>query len=122
MALVEGGPDLLAAHHFIAAEGRESDVAAVAVLGAANDIPEEALLLLANKRVRIYPHLDTAGAAAAVRWTTQLERGGCELDAFRFDGLRCADGGAVGDLNDLAAVDADDFEAERAELERILPQ
>ena len=122
VALVEGGPDLLAAHHFIVAEGRESDVAAVAVLGATNVIPEAALLLLANKRVRIYPHMDAAGAAAAVRWTAQLERVGCDVDAFSFEGLRRADGGAVGDLNDLALVDADDFEAERAELERILPQ
>ena len=122
VALVEGAPDLLAAHHFIAAEGRESDVAAVAVLGAANDIPEAALLLLANKRVRIYPHMDAAGAAAAVRWTAQLERVGCDVDAFSFEGLRRADGEPIADLNDLALVDVDDFEAERSELERILPQ
>ena len=122
VALVEGGPDLLAAHHFIVAEGREGGVAAVAMLGAANHIPEAALLLLANKRVRIFPHLDLAGRDGAMRWTGQLERVGCEVDAFSFEGLRRADGGAVGDLNDLALVDADDFEAERAELERILPR
>ena len=122
VALVEGGPDLLAAHHFIAAEGRENDVAAVAMLGATNNLPETALLLLANKRVRLFPHSDPAGQDAAVRWTGQLERVGCEVDAFSFEGLRRADGEPVADLNDLALVDADDFEAERNELERILPQ
>lgn len=122
VALVEGGPDLLAACHFVAAEGREKDVTAVSMLGAANDIPEDALLFLANKRVRLFPHLDTAGREAAVRWSRQLERVGCDVDAFDFHGLRRADGGVVADLNDLAAVDADDFEANRADLERILPE
>ena len=122
VALTEGGPDLLAACHFIAAEGRESDVAAVTVLGGANSISEDALLYLANRRVRIFPHADPAGQAAAVRWTAQLERVGCEVDAFRFDGLRRCDGGVMADLNDLAMVDADCFEAERAELSEVLPR
>ena len=120
--LVEGGPDLLAACHFIVAEGRESDVAAVAMLGACNAIPEDALLLLANKRVRIFPHVDTAGRAAAIRWCEQLERVGCEVDAFRVDGLGGNGGGAVGELNELALVDADSFESERAELTEVLPR
>ncbi len=122
VALVEGGPDLLAAHYFIVAEDREADTAAIAMLGAANVIPEDALLLLANKRVRLFPHLDAAGREAAVRWTRQLERVGCEVDAFAFEGLRRGDGGAVEDLNDLAMIDADDFEQERAELMEVLPR
>ncbi len=122
VALVEGAPDLLAAHHFIAAEDRRKDVAAVAMLGAANHIPEDALIFLAHKRVRIFPHTDAAGQAAAVRWTEQLERVGCEVDAFDLSGLRRADGEAVGDLNDLAMVDADCFETERAELSEALPR
>ena len=122
VALVEGGPDLLSACQFIAAEGREHDVAAVAMLGAANPIPEDALLLLANKQVRLFPHMDPAGQDAAVRWTGQLERVGCDVDAFSFEGLRRADGGPVADLNDLALLDADDFDAERGNLEGILPQ
>ena len=120
--VVEGGPDLLAAHHFIVAEGREANTAVIAVLGAWITVSEDALLHLANKRVRIFPHLDTAGAEAALRWARQLERVGCEVDAFAFDGLHRSDGGAVTDLNDLATLDADDFEAERTVLERILPQ
>jgi hypothetical protein len=122
VALVEGGPDLLAAHCFIVAEGREKDVAAVGMMGGANHIPEDALLFLAKKRVRIFPHIDPAGQAAAVRWTEQLERVGCEVDAFDLSGLRRADGADVKDLNDLALIDADCFEAERGDLERILPQ
>lgn len=122
VVMVEGGPDLLAAHHFIVAEGREQDVAAVAVLGAANTLPEDALNLMAGKRVRLFPHADAAGATAALRWTEQLEWVGCEVDAFRFEGLRRADGLPVGDLNDFANVDADDFEAEQAELLEVLPR
>ena len=122
VALVEGSPDLLAGHHFVTTEGREADVAVVAVLGAANAIPDDALAILAGKRIRIYPHADPAGRKAAVRWCGQLECVSCVVDAFRFDGLRRADGGAVGDLNDLANMDADAFEAERNELSEVLPR
>lgn len=122
VALVEGGPDLLAACHYIVAEAREGDVAPVAMLGAANPIPENALLFLANKRVRIFPHLDPAGREAALRWTRQLERVGCEVDAFDFRGLTRSDGEPVIDLNDLALIDADCFERKRAELSEVLPR
>ncbi len=107
VALVEGAPDLLAAHHYIARERRAADVGAIAMLGASNQIPEDALKLLAGKRVRLFPHADTAGRAAAVRWTRQLEQVGCTVDAFRFDGLYRGDGLAVKDLNDLAIPTAD---------------
>ena len=122
VVLVEGGPDLLAAHHFIIAEGREADVAAIAVLGASNDIPVHALKVLANKHVRIYPHVDRAGGTAAVAWAAQLERVDCTVDAFDLEGLRRVDGGTVKDLNDLAAIDPDCYEAESETLERILPE
>ena len=122
VALTEGGPDFAAAHCFIVAEGREADVAVVGMMGAYNDHLETALTYLANKRVRIFPHADAAGEFAAVRWAAQLERVGCTVDAFRFNGLRRADGGAVKDLNDLANLDADCFEAERNELSEVLPR
>ena len=63
--LCEGGPDLLAAHHFIHAQGREHDAAAVAILGSSNRIPAEALPLFAFKRVRIMVHADPHGKRAA---------------------------------------------------------
>ncbi len=122
VVLVEGAPDLLAACHFIVAEGREQDVAPVAMLGATNHIPEDALLFLANKRVRIFPHTDKPGRDAAVRWTEQLERVGCTVDAFDFTGLRCRGGGEVSDLNDLANVAPDCLRAEAANLERVMPE
>lgn len=122
VVLTEGGPDLLAGWHFVAVEDRESDVAVVSMLGASNSIPEDALSLLANKRARIFPHADSAGHQAAIRWTAQLERVGCTVDAFSFDGLRRYDGDAVGDLNDLALIDVDSFELERAELTEVLPR
>ncbi len=124
VALVEGGPDLLAACHFIMRENRESDVAAVAILGASNHIPPDALGLLTGKTVRIFPHIDPAGQGqdAALRWAGQLERAGCSVDLFSFEGLKRADGALVGDLNDFAYLDPACLAAERADLERIMPQ
>ena len=86
IALVEGGPDLRP-RHSIASEGRAHDVAAVAMLGAANNIPDNALPFLAGKRVRIFPHEDRAGAIAAICWTAQLEAIGCTVDAYSLEGL-----------------------------------
>ena len=113
VVLVEGGGDLLAACHFAFCEDREQDVAPVGILGAGNRIPEDALRLLASKRVRLYPHLDSAGQEAAERWTRQLEAVGADVDEFDFAGLHRTDGADVGDLNDLAYICPDDFEAER---------
>ncbi len=115
--LCEGGPDLLAALHFIHAARAEGKCFPLAMLGASQRIHEEALPLLAGKRVRIFPHVDTAGQAAAERWTRQLEAVGAEVDAFSFAGLRMADGSPVGDLNDCATIEP----AQAFELEGLLP-
>jgi hypothetical protein len=119
-ALVEGGGDLLAAFHFAFCEGRESEVAPVAMLGAAHRIHEDALPLLAGKRIRLFPHADSAGQEAAANWTRQLDAVGADVDAFDFAGLHRTDGAGVGDLNDLALISPDDFEAER-ETWRVMP-
>lgn len=113
VAFCEGGPDLLAAHAFILAEGREADCAAVAMLGAAARIHPEALPVFAGRTVRLFPHADDTGAEATDRWSDLLQAAGATVDAFAFDGLRRVDGAPVKDLNDLAAVHADDFEAHR---------
>jgi hypothetical protein len=120
IALVEGAPDLLAAHHFIHAEGREKDVAAVAMLGASQRIHETALPLFTGKRVRIYPHLDSAGQAAALRWTSQLESVNAEVDCFDLSGIPTTSGGLLKDLNELSSLSADSFESDR-ELWSVLP-
>ncbi len=106
VVLVEGGADLLAAHHLIAAEERRDDVAAVAMLGASGRIPDEALDLLKGKTVRLYPHDDPAGFAAAARWTAQLETADCDVDRIDFAGMRRGDHDMIKDLNDFARLAA----------------
>jgi hypothetical protein len=114
VALVEGGPDLLAAFHFAQCEGRQDHVAPVAMLGASLAICDDALPLFAGKRVRIFPHLDDAGQDAAARWESQLVDIGAEVDCFSLAGVRKVGGSAVKDLNDMAFLHADDFEDDRA--------
>ncbi|MBI4024765.1 MAG: hypothetical protein HY360_07260 [Verrucomicrobia bacterium] len=113
IALVEGTPDLLAAHHFIHAEGRERDVAAVCITGASNRIHEEAMPHFAGKRVRIFPHLDDAGETASERWTAQLESVNAVVDCFDLRDIPTTSGQPVKDLNDLSSLSADAFEGDR---------
>jgi len=120
VALVEGGPDLLAACAILFAERRVADCAPVAVLGGAARIHPEALPLFAGKRVRIFPHNDATGKDAAKRWAVQIGELGASVDAFRLDGLRRVDGSPVNDLCDLAAIHPDDFETDLSLL-TILP-
>jgi len=115
--LCEGSADLLAAHHFIAAHGREADTAAVAMLGASNTIPADALPLFAGKRVRIMAHADEAGRTAAAKWAEQLASVGATVDAADFTGLLMADGSPVKDLNDCSRLRPEDAH----ELATLIP-
>ena len=126
IALVEGGPDLLAAHFWVLWEQARShktrdDVrsAPVAMLGASHSIPEDALPLFAGKKVRIFQHCDTskAGEKAAQRWATQLQRVGADVDAFNFEGLVQVNGSPIKDLNDGLFADAKSF----LELTEVMP-
>lgn len=114
--LVEGSGDFLAAWHFITAEYLHGRCAAVAMTGAANWIPSEALPEIARRRVRIFPHLDTsrAGEEAALRWETQLTKAGGVAHCFDLSDLATIDGDAVGDLNDVLLM-------ERHEIEELCP-
>jgi hypothetical protein len=114
IALVEG-VDLLAALHFIVVEDRASQVAPVAIFGASNRIPDDALKQFRGKRVRIFPHVDANGAGlnAAANWENQLKAAAVSVDAFDLTGLFRSDGGAVKDLNDLTSIDVDCFERDR---------
>ena len=98
---VEGAPDLIAAHCFIALAGRQHDTCAVAILGAGNRMPDHILTIFEQKLVRIFPHADEAGKRALWRWTGQLIGAGAKVDAFNFKGLMKPDGSPVEDLNDL---------------------
>jgi hypothetical protein len=111
--LCEGGPDLLAGFHFIAAEGREANASAVAMMGASCRIRESELHRFEGRRVRICEQADKVGREATQDWARQLHPHVERLDAIRFDGLRQADGKPVEDLNDLCRIHADDFEGNR---------
>jgi len=109
----EGGPDLLAAHAVIWAEGREADAAAVGMLGASSSIADEALEAFRGRRVRVVVHADTAGTKGLARWGAQLRGIAASRDSICFEGLHRADGKPVKDLNDVLLVDADTFERAR---------
>jgi hypothetical protein len=111
---------MLAAHGCIWSEDRK-DVAAVAMLGASHRPGPETWAKLAGKLVRIYCHADRAGMTAAHAWAESIFRAGAaKIDGFRFDDLRKKDDSPVEDLNDLAALHADDFEARR-DVWKVLP-
>ena len=92
--LVEGGPDLLAAYHFLLRWRMLDRVAVVAMLGASNRIREDALPFFKGKRVRIMVDADPLkddvnpskrklpGMEAARRWSEQLCAAGAAVQCF----------------------------------------
>ncbi len=109
----EGGPDLLAAHAFIWAEGREANAAAVAMLGASASIAAEAIEAFRGRKVRFVVHADEAGKASLTRWSHQLHGIADSMDSIGFGTLSRADGQPCNDLNDTLHVSADTFERAR---------
>ena len=108
--LTEGGPDLLAAFHFLLLAGSVPAVTAVAMLGAANNVHPDALKLFTGKVTRIIPHLDRpdskgrrAGIAAAERWQRQLQRAGTEPSIINLHELIARDD-YIKDLNDATQL------------------
>ncbi len=106
LAMVEGGPDALAALEFVRREGVADTVGVVAMLGAANTrLDAEALALFRGKQVRLFPHVDAAGRTAAREWARVLmEAGAARVDAFDLSGLECRDGRPGKDLCDLLNI------------------
>lgn len=107
IALVEGGPDFLAAFHFIWAEEKEDQVAPVLVSSASVRIHDDALPVFETKRVRIFPHLDEAGTEAAIQWEQQLKPICKSVECFDLSELVKTNGEKVKDLNDLTSISAD---------------
>jgi hypothetical protein len=113
VALVEGGPDILAAFQFLLKAQQSKSVAVVGVLGASVRLHPESLRLFAGKRVRIFAHVDNEdpktgqrpGWEASARWSDQLTEAGAEVDVWDFSDLIRADGLPVSDLNDAACGD-----------------
>ncbi len=104
--MVEGGPDILAAFHFLLLAGRHLDVTVVAMLGASNGIHPDAIGLFCSKHVRIVPHLDAVGADAAIRWRRQLVLGGANVGVVPIATLALGRD-RMKDLNDLCPMPMD---------------
>lgn len=103
--LLEGGPDMLAAFHFLCRFGI-CNVLPVAMLGAGAGrlgIAPEALQLFRGKHVRIYPHNDVSGMTGFCNWLPQLSKAGCEVSRVSFAGITRPDGSPANDLNDLTS-------------------
>jgi hypothetical protein len=97
---VEGGPDMLSAFHFLWMAQAHDQVTAVAILGAHNTILSDALPLFNNKRIRIVPHDDQAGARAATCWRNQFLTVAAKVDVQPIHVL-APDAVMAKDLNDL---------------------
>lgn len=118
IALVEGGPDLLAAIHLAWCGGTEDVIAPVAMLGASNQIPETALSLFAGKIVRIFRHEDVAGHNAAQRWAARLGNVAARVDGFSFEESMQESGTPVNDLNDFVHLSVDQWENNRRAVDQ----
>jgi hypothetical protein len=106
--IVEGGPDLLAAWHFIYRTKRW-DVLPISILGrAVHGLHVDALALLKGKRVKFFPHVDPDdGALKQIELISeQLRAIGCWSSYFDLTGFRTRGGKRVKDLNDLARLEA----------------
>ena len=118
--VVEGGPDYLAALHFVI-EGK-GDCLPIAMMGVMEMHHEAVEILkgeiLKGKRIRFYPHKDKngAGMAAVKRWKDQIDPDGTNCDLWVFEG-RKADGALIKDLNDCNSIAAEDA----GKLEGLLP-
>jgi len=99
--LVEGGPDMLAAYHFLLRHRMLERVAVVCMLGAGNRLHADALPYFKGKRVRIMVDADPLkdgepvsegekrpkkrsmpGMEAAARWGAQLTEVGAAVETF----------------------------------------
>lgn len=117
VALVEGGPDALAALHHALASECSNEVGVVCMIGAACRIPEECLPPFAGLPVRVFVHADAAGMKAARKWAAQLAGVGARVSGFSFDGMTRSDGAAVNDLCDMASIGADSWQEHRELIE-----
>jgi len=120
IALVEGGPDALAALHHAWASGCAEAVGVVCMIGAACRIPAECLPAFAGLSVRVFIHADAPGMKAARKWAAQLAGAGARVSGFDFSGMLRTDGAAVNDLCDMASVGVDSWEEHRELIESAM--
>lgn len=100
IALVEGGPDFLAAHSAITAIGA-FHIQPVSMLGSQQSIHPDALPLFKGKTVWMFPHNDEnlAGLQGAIKWRAQLSKVGATIIPFDFSAYP-----GVKDLNDFVSA------------------
>ena len=98
LMLVEGGPDVIAAHCFIAMSGEAGKIGVLGILGAGHALPVSVAKACVGKRVRVFGHADVAGMEAANRWRLVLHAKGVRSDQFMFRP-------PISDLNDLLIHD-----------------
>jgi DNA primase len=121
IALCEGEMDFLAAFGHAYASGVEDQVAPVCMSGASNRIPNGAIPLFRDKRVRIFVQADRAGEDASNRWYNQIKHVASSVDGFDFaDYTMEPDETVVTDLNDLLRVSSDCWEQHREEIESVM--
>lgn len=86
IALVEGGPDLLAAYTAASQLGLIDQIQPVSMIGSGMKIHPEAVAFIANRTVWLFPHDDKnlAGLQGAVDWTQRLTKAGCTVIPFDF--------------------------------------
>ena len=120
IVIVEGGPDFLAAFDLILAQGLECVVHPVAMLGSSMHIDDVILPKFKGMQVKIFPHLDGAGQAAAQRWFDQLHSVAASVVGYSFEGLSRPDV-PVTDPNDFAHLLPENPSAEElATMEALL--
>lgn len=79
LLLVEGIPDLLAAHDIVVRERAVGSTGVIGMLGATARISNEAIKKIVARHVRIVPHKDMAGVEAARRWSDSLRKAGSQV-------------------------------------------
>ncbi|MBV9877605.1 MAG: hypothetical protein JO025_22960 [Verrucomicrobia bacterium] len=121
--LVEGGPDYLAALHFILLQKR-TEILPVAMLGRGQGLGlkglcSEAVEHFRCRRVRMVPHNDPDGGSylSAVRWAKQLRSVGADVDAFLLKGLTKTDLAPIKDLNECVEISPE----EARKLKELFP-
>lgn len=127
IALVEGLPDFLAAHHLVIKEQTAGDkhrfitCAPVAMLSASVTISGDALPYFTGKDVVIYPHADAAGVEAADRWQKQLQGIAREVAIFDMSLLHEETNEKAKDLNDFIRLKDDALLLRFPSLSAIMP-
>jgi hypothetical protein len=103
IGLVEGAPDLIAAHDLLTQMGEPERVGVAAILGAGvSRLAAECLHHFKAKHVRLYPHHDEHGLRAARQWAEQIKEADAALvDAFDLSGITTKNDTPGKDLADL---------------------